>query len=151
MLEGVNVRIESLGPFHMITQCSFFKSGPKAGKWLICPQYQCADPNFWTKTDKESVLVAKLAYSVCSITLLLGWSLKRIVWAPDQRLWKCRNSRQKPKRDRNGHFSFLKGSGGKFQVRRLIFALNVLYYTPTHLGEVPHLNSNLTHYLYTLL
>ena len=65
-------------------------------------------------------------------------------------LWKSRNSRRKPKRDRNGHFSILKGSGGKFQVRRLIFALNVLYYTPTHLGEVPHLNSNLTHYLYTL-
>ena len=61
-----------------------------------------------------------------------------------------KNARRKPKRDRNGLFSFLKGAGGKFQVRRLIFALNVLYYTPTHLGEVPHLNSNLTHYLYTL-
>ena len=47
-------------------------------------------------------------------------------------------------------FGFLKGLGGKFQVRRLIFALNVLYYTPTHLWEVPHLDSNLTHYLYTL-
>ena len=72
--------------------------------------------------------------------------LKRIVWAPDQRLWKCRKSRRKPKRDRNGHFSFLKGSGGKFQVRRLIFALNALYYTPTHLWEVPQLNFKVGHF-----
>ena len=78
-------------------------------------------------------------------------TLKWIVLAPDLPIWKCRNPRRKPENGRNGHFSFLKGSGGKFQVRRFIFSLNALYYTPEHLCEVTQLNSNMTHYLYTLL
>ena len=31
--------------------------------------------NFWTKRDRGLVLLAKLAYCVCSITLLFGWRL----------------------------------------------------------------------------
>ena len=41
----------------------------------------------------------------------------------------------------------MKGSGGKFQVRRLIFALNLLYYTPTHLWEVPQLDVKVSLFL----
>ena len=78
-------------------------------------------------------------------------TLKWIVLAPDLPIWKYRNPRRKPENGRNGHFSFLKGPGGKFQVRRFIFSLNALYYTPEHLCEVTQLNSNMTHYRYTLI
>ena len=50
----------------------------------------------------------------------------------------------------NGHFTLLKGSGGKFWDRMLIFSPNALYTITTKPCEVTHLNSNMTYYRHGL-
>ena len=69
------------------------------------------DPYFWTKTDRALVLVAKLAYFMCSKLCLWSQHLKKIFWAPDQHLWKCRNSAEMAE-DRRKIEKFILNVGG---------------------------------------